>query len=123
MTLIFRCVLILVSVATLVGIVKKVRNAKVQIESTIFWILFGFMLLLLSIFPQIAGLAADILGIYSTTNFIFLFIIFVLLVHQFVISIKCSQLESKIDELVQEIAIGKTLDKTDDKECENSRVR
>ena len=77
MTITFRCVLILVSLFTLGGIVKKVRNAKVQIENTIFWILFGVILLILSIFPQIATLAAKVLGIYSTTNFIFLFIIFI----------------------------------------------
>ena len=80
MTPVFRCVLIVVSFCTLFGIVKKVRNAKIQIENTIFWIIFGFLLLLLSTFPQIASFAADILGIYSTTNFIFLFIIFVLLI-------------------------------------------
>ena len=87
------------------------RNAKIQIENTIFWIIFGFLLLLLSIFPQIASFAADILGIYSTTNFIFLFIIFVLLIHQFLVSVKCSQLENKIDELVQELAVDKKIDK------------
>uniref|UniRef100_UPI004026B7F8 DUF2304 domain-containing protein n=1 Tax=Agathobacter rectalis TaxID=39491 RepID=UPI004026B7F8 len=111
MTPVFRCVLILVSFCTLFGIVKKVRNAKIQIENTIFWIIFGFLLLLLSIFPQIASFAADILGIYSTTNFIFLFIIFVLLIHQFLVSVKCSQLENKIDELVQELAVDKKVDK------------
>ena len=116
MTITFRCVLILVSLFTLGGIVKKVRNAKVQIENTIFWILFGVILLILSIFPQIATLAAKALGIYSTTNFIFLFIIFVLLIHQSLVSIKCSQLENKIDELVQEIAIGKTISRLEDEE-------
>ena len=111
MTITFRCVLILVSLFTLGGIIKKVRNAKVQIENTIFWILFGVILLILSIFPQIATLAAKALGIYSTTNFIF-----VLLIHQFLVSIKCSQLENKIDELVQEIAIGKTISRLEDEE-------
>ena len=116
MTITFRCVLILVSLFTLGGIVRKVRNAKVQIENTIYWILFGVILLILSIFPQIATLAAKALDIYSTTNFIFLFIIFVLLIHQFLVSIKCSQLENKIDELVQEIAIGKTISRLEDEE-------
>ena len=47
---------------------------------------------------------------------IILFIIFVLLIHQFLVSIKCSQLENKIDELVQEIAIGKTISRLEDEE-------
>lgn len=105
MTLLFRVVLIVASLLTLAGIVRKVRNAKVEIETSIFWIGFSALLLILSIFPKIAEIIADLLGIYSTVNFIFLFVIFVLLVHQFTNSIKISQLENKIKELTQEIAV------------------
>lgn len=105
MTPLFRVILILVSLFTLCGIVKKVRNAKVQIESSLFWLLFSILLLILSIFPQIAEFVADLLGVYSTVNFIFLFVIFVLLIHQFFNSIKISQLENKLKELTQEIAV------------------
>ncbi len=102
---IFRIILIVVSLFTLFGIIRKIRNAKVQIESSLFWIVFSSLLLILSIFPQIAEFAADLLGMYSTVNFIFLFVIFILLVHQFTNSIKISQLENKIKELTQEIAV------------------
>lgn len=105
MTPLFRIVLIIASVLTLTGIVRKVRNAKVEIETSIFWIGFSALLLILSIFPKIAEVIADLLGIYSTVNFIFLFVIFVLLIHQFTNSIKISQLENKIKELTQEIAV------------------
>lgn len=79
MTTIFRIVLIAASILTLAGIVRKVRNAKVEIETSLFWIGFSALLLILSIFPKIAEIIADLLGIYSTVNFIFLFVIFVLL--------------------------------------------
>lgn len=105
MTLVFRVVLIAVSLGTLFGIVRKIRNAKVQIENAIFWIGFSTLLLILSIFPIIAEIVADLLGIYSTVNFIFLFVIFILLIHQFANSIKISQLENKVNELTQEIAV------------------
>lgn len=105
MTPLFRVVLIVASLLTLAGIVRKVRNAKVEIETSLFWIGFSALLLILSIFPKIAEIIADLLGIYSTVNFIFLFVIFVLLVHQFTNSIKISQLENKIKELTQEIAV------------------
>ena len=105
MTTIFRIVLIAASILTLAGIVRKVRNAKVEIETSLFWIGFSALLLILSIFPKIAEIIADLLGIYSTVNFIFLFVIFVLLVHQFTNSIKISQLENKIKELTQEIGV------------------
>lgn len=105
MTTIFRIVLIIVSLLTLVEIVRRVRNAKVDIENSIFWIGFSGLLLILSIFPKIAEVVADLLGIYSTVNFIFLFVIFVLLIHQFTNSIKISQLEHRVKELTQEIAV------------------
>lgn len=105
MTPIFRIVLIVASMMTLFGIVRKVRNSKVQIESSLFWIGFSGLLFVLSIFPGIAEFVADVLGIYSTVNFIFLFVIFVLLINQFFTSIKISQLENKIKELTQEIAV------------------
>lgn len=105
MSFIFRIVLIVISVFTLCSIVKRVRNAKVKIENSIFWIGFSMLLLIVSIFPQIASFAADLLGIYSVVNFVFLFVIFVLLMHQFSDSIKISQLEDKIKDLTQEIAV------------------
>lgn len=105
MTIVFRIILIVVSLVTLFGIVKKIRNSKVQIESSLFWIGFSVILLILSIFPKIAECIADLLGIYSTVNFIFLFVIFVLLIHQFYNSIKISQIENKVKELTQEIAV------------------
>jgi len=118
MTPVFRVVLIVVSLLTFFGIVKKIRNAKVQIENSIFWIGFSALLLLLSIFPGIANFVSDLLGIYSTVNFIFLFVIFVLLVHQFSNSLKISQLEDKIKELTQEIAVRELRKKDIEREKE-----
>ena len=105
MTIVFRVILIITSLITLVAMIKKVRNAKVQIEYSLFWIAFSALLLILSIIPQIAYFVADLLGIQSTVNFIFLFVIFILLVHQFIYTIKISQLENKVKELTQEIAV------------------
>lgn len=105
MTTVLRVLLILVSLATFVGIIKKVRNAKVQIETSLFWIIFSGLLLVISIFPQIVGFATDILGMYAASNCVFLFVIFILIVHQFSTSIKISQLEQKINSLTQELAL------------------
>lgn len=123
MTTLFRIVLIAASLLTLAGIVRKVRNAKVDIENSIFWIGFSALLLILSIFPKIAEVIADLLGIYSTVNFIFLFVIFVLLIHQFTNSIRISQLENRVKELTQEIAVRELRKKDlENKEEENEKV-
>lgn len=107
MSFLFRIVLILVSLATFYVIVKKIRNAKVQIEVSLFWIVFAAGLMILSLFPQIVDVVANILGIYSSTNAVFLFVIFILLVHQFMNSLKISQLENRMKDLVQELAVTK----------------
>ena len=54
MSIAFRITLIIVSVFTLLYMCKKVKQEKLQIEYSIFWTLFAIMLVLFSIFPQIA---------------------------------------------------------------------
>ncbi|MDE5781048.1 MAG: DUF2304 domain-containing protein [Lachnospiraceae bacterium] len=105
MTTIFRIVLLVVSLCTMVFMLKRIRYAKIQIEDSLFWILFSLMVILLAIFPSIADFMSGVIGIYSTTNFIFLFFIFILLIREFSMTIKISQLENKIKELTQAIAI------------------
>lgn len=70
-----------------------------------FWILFSAFLLIISIFPQIVSWGAKITGVMSPSNFIFLAVIFILIVKVFRMSIRISQLESKLQRLVQTIAL------------------
>lgn len=119
MSIVLRVALTLVSIATFIIIVRKIRHAKVQIEHSLFWIVFSAGLLLLSFFPQIAVIAANLLGIQAPVNFIFLFVIFVLLLHQFFNSIKISQLENKLKELTQELAVRELEEKNEEKSESN----
>ena len=91
-----RICLILGSLITAGYILRRVRQAKVQIEDTIFWLLFSAALLILAIFPGIAYWAANLLGFMSPINFVYVVIIFLLLAKQFFMSIKLSQLDSKV---------------------------
>ena len=74
-----RICLILGSFITAGYILRRVRQAKVQIEDTIFWLLFSAALLILAIFPGIAYWAANLLGFMSPINFVYVVIIFLLL--------------------------------------------
>lgn len=105
MTMKLRIALILVSVATFYLIIRKIRQSKVEIESAIFWILLAMVLVVYSIFPQVADFCSQVLGIYATTNFLFLFAIFILIVKVFYMTIHISQLESRLKELVQQMAL------------------
>ena len=105
MTMTLRIALILVSVGTLLLMMRRIRQSKMQIESAVFWIVLALVLVVFSLFPAVADLAAHCLGIYSTANVLFLFAIFVLIVKVFYMTIHISQLETKIRELVQQMAL------------------
>ena len=58
----FRLLLIAGSLCTVLFILRRIRHAKIQIEDSIFWFAFSGLLLLLSLFPQIAYWVAARLG-------------------------------------------------------------
>lgn len=105
MTMTLRVALILGSVATFYLIIRKIRQSRMQIESAIFWIVLALVLVVYSLFPSVADFCSRLFGIYATTNFLFLFAIFVLIVKVFYMTIHISQLETRVKELVQQIAL------------------
>lgn len=105
MTSTLRIVLIIVSIVTTIMIMRKIRQSKLQIEDSIFWIGFSSILILFSVFPVIPNLLARLAGTYTTANFIYLAVIFLLIIKMFHMSIKQSQLETKIKDLAQKIAL------------------
>lgn len=109
MSIVFRIILIAASLLTMFFMMRKIRQSKIQIEDSIFWVVFSFILLVISIFPGIADALTKLLGIYSTVNFIFLLVIFILLIKLFLMTIKTSQLETKLRELVQKMAIDENM--------------
>ena len=105
MTFEFRIILIAASVLTAVLILSRIRKSKVRIEDSVFWILLAAFILLISVFPQIADAVTGALHIYLTTNFLFTFFIFLLLIKLFFLSVEVSQLKSKVEKLTQESAL------------------
>ena len=105
MTVIFRVILVIVSILTMAFMMRKIRQAKVQIEAALFWVIMALILVVFSLFPAVADACAHLLGIYSTPNFLFLFMIFLLIVKVFGMTLQMSQMESKQKELVQRIAL------------------
>ena len=114
MTVIFRVILVIVSILTMAFMMRKIRQAKVQIEAALFWVIMALILVVFSLFPAVADACAHLLGIYSTPNFLFLFMIFLLIVKVFGRTLQMSQMESRQKELVQRIA----LDQKDREELE-----
>lgn len=109
MSITFRIILIVVSLLTTVFMIRKIRYSKVQIEDTLFWFFFSLLLIVISIFPEIPTYLSSLIGIASPVNFIFLFIIFILLIKLFYNTLHISQLENKIKTLAQKAAIGQKM--------------
>ncbi len=108
-------ILVFGSVITFLFIIRLIRKSSIRIEDTFFWIIFSFILILISLFPKIIYIISDKLGFQSPVNLVYLIIIFILIVHQFFMSLKISRLTIKQKELVQAMAIHanqNTIDKT-----------
>lgn len=102
---VLRIILFLASVGITLWIMFKIRKAKAKVEDSVYWIAFSFMLIVLSLFPQIAYWLSGILGIQAPVNFIFLMILFAMIIKIFKLSLRISQLESKLQDFAQRYAI------------------
>lgn len=106
-----RILIIVGALFLLLYMLKKIRQSKLKIEYTVFWILFSGVLVLMGIFPQIFYFISEVIGFQSPINMIYLVIIFVLIVKLFLTSMQISKLENKVDSLTQQIAIDRKIDK------------
>lgn len=109
--MLFRIVLILVSVGTFAVVMQKIRHSRMQIEDAVFWVLLCIMFVIFALFPAVPDFLAHALGIYSTANFLFLFMIFILVLKVFSLSMHISSLETKLREFVQQEALRELSEK------------
>ena len=98
MSVALRILLIVVSVMNTLNILRRIRKSKLQIEYSIFWLLFSMVLIVISVFPQIVIKLAQLIGFQSPANMVFLF-------KSFQSTLEISQLQYKIEELTQKIAL------------------
>ncbi len=106
MTTPLRIVILLVALLNMFLVVKDIRKGKIQIEYSVVWVIFSFLLVVLGIFPQICYWASGLLGIQSPSNFVFAFMLIVLLLRNFTLSKEVSQLNVKVTELAQSITLS-----------------
>lgn len=102
-----RIILIVGSIGTIAFMLWRIRAAKMQIKDTISWIILAVVLLILSLFPQLALWASRVFDIASPINFVYLVIIFVLVIKLFSLSLRISQLDARLQQLAQQHALNK----------------
>ncbi len=104
-----RLLILLASIVTLFYVLRKIRKAQIQIADSLFWVFLSIVFVIMGTFPQVVYFLTRLMGFQAPVNLIFLVMIFILLLKVFSSSIKISQLENKLDSLVQEIAIDAAL--------------
>lgn len=105
MSILFRLSLFFVSIGTLVFVFKKIRNAQMQIDGAVFWIVFMLGLVATSIFPGILMRVSTFMGVESSANFVFLCVTFIMLLKVFSLSLQNSKLKYQIEQLTQLISL------------------
>jgi len=105
MSIAFRSLLMLVSFVAFAYVIRQIRRSRMQIEDTVFWVLFSLATLLLSLFPGVAISASEWLGIMSPANFVFLCFLFITIAQLFRLSVRLSRLDHQVKTLTQELAL------------------
>ena len=104
-----RMLILLASIITLFYVLRKIRKAQIQIVDSLFWVFLSLVFVIMGAFPQVVYWLTRLMGFQAPVNLVFLVITFILLLKVFLSSIKISQLENKLDSLVQEMAIDAAL--------------
>lgn len=105
MSLTLRIVLIVGSVLAFLFILRKIRKCQLEISDSIFWFVFATALIVIAVFPQLVIYPAEWIGFDSPANFLFLAIIFIMLVKQFMMTLQLGLLKSKLKTLAQAEAL------------------
>ena len=63
MSIYLRIILVVISMLSMMNVMKRVRRFKLQIENSIFWIIFSLLLILVAVFPDPMCWLAELLGI------------------------------------------------------------
>lgn len=105
MSLVLRLFLFVCALVVLVFILRKIRKSEFEIADSIFWFLFVGILVIFAVFPQIAYALSNFFGFAAPSNFIFLAVIAILLIRVFSLNAKIAHLRTKMNGLIQELAL------------------
>ena len=105
-----RLLLLIGSVVVFLTIWRCIKKREIQLKDGGFWIVFSFLLALISIFPILAVWISGLFGLQSPSNGVFLIVISLLGSHDFVLTVRLSRLEMKNTRLIQKVAIDKVLE-------------
>lgn len=125
MSLTLRVLLTMAALLTIAWILRKIRKLKIKMDDAIFWVFFAGVMFIIGLFPQTIYWLANLVGILSPANLVFLIMFILLFEKVFTLSAQISQLEEKITILSAELALRshdsvmKSKEKEDKEDKEN----
>ena len=105
MSIVLRAVLLLGALLVLYFVIRKLRKAQIEVLDSVFCLFFAFSFVVLAAFPQVAFWLSSLLGFESPSNFVFLYVIALLLYREFSNTATISKLRRRINQLVEEQAL------------------
>ena len=116
MTLNLKIALIIMTIIYLVLIFKEIKNKKLQISFSTFWIISGILLIIAIAIPNFIEILTKKLGFLIPVNMLFCITIFVAFYLIFHLTVKLSKESQKNTLLIQELSILKQkVDKLEEK--------
>lgn len=106
MSPVFSIALVICAVLAFAFVLRKIRKSEIRIADSTFWFLFAASLVLLAVFPQIAFFCAEVLGMEAPSNFVFLYVIAVLVIREFLTTVEVSKLRARLSSLAQQEALA-----------------
>ena len=102
---ILRILLIVGAVLLVAHVLTNIKKSRIQIEDSLFWVSFVGLIIIIAVFPAIMTWVAGLFGFVSTSNFVFLVVVGILLLKVFTSSVEISRLKFRVNQLAQEVAL------------------
>ena len=100
-----RICLIVASVLMCIYTLHKIRKTQLNIDDSIYWISAAALLVVMSVFPVIPTKVAELMGIQSPVNFVYLVMIALVIIKLFLVVIDLSVQKHRLNLLVERLAV------------------
>ena len=109
MTNLLKVEMIVIAIVFVILVFRAVNRRQLQLKYSLVWLILSFGMILIAIFPQIMDWISVAMGIQTTSNFVYLIGIVLLLIILFFVTIMLSKQSERIRLLVQTVSIDKYL--------------
>lgn len=110
MSMQIQIILIFGTFLSFVLLVRKIRKSKLNIDYASLWIIGSAIFIVLAIFPNIIYFLANLIGMKSSINMVFILAIFLQFVIIFYLILKISIIEEKLKNLIQYYSIDRKVE-------------